>query len=254
MKKFILTFFLSVFFAVALIAGEDGNNTLFVQGNTFYAEQKYDDAIAAYEKVISNGLLSPELFFNLGNAYYKNGKNALAILNYEKAKELSPLDEDITFNLKQANSRIVDKIDALPTLFIHEWKNSFLSSFSETGWSVLCIIAFILFAFSIGLYIASGKVILKQIGFWSTLLFFAAGISFYFVAKNIYKTASEDKEAIILSSTATVKGSPSEQGTKLFILHEGAKVKIESKENNWTEIKLANGNVGWVPSSSLGAI
>jgi tetratricopeptide (TPR) repeat protein len=252
MKKSIFILLFSFVSLAFLHAGE--NTALVEQGNKYYAEGKYTEAITAYEKTVNEGLVSPELFFNLGNAYYKNGKLAEAILYYEKAKKLSPHDEDILFNLNHANSKITDKVDALPTLFIHEWKNSFFSSFTETGWSILCICTFLLFSISLGTYIISKKVLLKQIGFWGTIIFFAGSLSFYFIAKKTFTDSVEARDAIVLSSSETVKGSPNEKGTRLFVLHEGTKVRVEGSENNWIEIKLANGNVGWVPSSSLGII
>jgi len=37
----------------------------------------------------------------------------------------------------------------------------------------------------------------------------------------------------------------------LFQLHEGTKVKVKSTLGNWTEIKLGNGNVGWVEQANI---
>lgn len=237
-----------------LVAVASNNSSVIEKANKLYADGKYTEAIVQYEQVIKEGMISPHLFYNLGNAYYKEGKIALAILNYEKAKKLSPADEDIIFNLNLANSRIIDKIDALPTLFIQEWKSGLLSTFTEREWSILCIVFSFLFIITLGIFIVSKKIILKQIGLWSALLFFVLSVAVFFVAKNSYASAVENKEAIILSPSIHVKGSPSEKGTKLFILHEGTKVRIESIEDRWIEIRLANGNVGWLPLSSVGII
>jgi uncharacterized protein YgiM (DUF1202 family) len=37
----------------------------------------------------------------------------------------------------------------------------------------------------------------------------------------------------------------------LFQLHEGTKVTIKSTLGDWAEIKIGNGNVGWVESKSI---
>ncbi|MCC7050690.1 MAG: hypothetical protein IT239_02785, partial [Bacteroidia bacterium] len=47
---------------------------------------------------------------------------------------------------------------------------------------------------------------------------------------------------------------PSEQGTNLFVLHEGTKVSIEQNDGDWTEIKISNGNRGWIKKAELGVI
>ena len=52
--------------------------------------------------------------------------------------------------------------------------------------------------------------------------------------------------------TVTVKSTPNESGTDLFVLHEGTKVTIKDNTmKNWKEIKLEDGNVGWVQTKDL---
>ena len=53
----------------------------------------------------------------------------------------------------------------------------------------------------------------------------------------------------------TVRSTPSESGTSLFILHEGRKVSIKDNSmKEWKEIRLEDGKVGWVPASAIEAI
>jgi hypothetical protein len=44
---------------------------------------------------------------------------------------------------------------------------------------------------------------------------------------------------------------PGELGVSLFQLHEGTKTCIQSTQDEWTEVLLENGNVGWLPTSAL---
>ena len=60
-----------------------------------------------------------------------------------------------------------------------------------------------------------------------------------------------NNEGIIVSPTITVKSSPSSSSVDLFVLHEGSKVKILDKTGEWEKIKIANGSVGWLPSSTI---
>jgi SH3-like domain-containing protein len=54
--------------------------------------------------------------------------------------------------------------------------------------------------------------------------------------------------AIIMSPSVTVKSTPTSSGTDLFIIHEGRKVQIlDSSMKEWVEIRLEDGNTGWVP-------
>jgi uncharacterized protein YgiM (DUF1202 family) len=50
-----------------------------------------------------------------------------------------------------------------------------------------------------------------------------------------------------MSPSVTVKSTPSESGTDLFIIHEGRKVKVlDNSMKEWVEIELEDGNKGWV--------
>lgn len=51
-------------------------------------------------------------------------------------------------------------------------------------------------------------------------------------------------DAIIMTPSVTVKSTPNESGTDLFIIHEGRKVSIKDNSmKEWKEIKLEDGNV-----------
>ena len=103
-------------------------------------------------------------------------------------------------------------------------------------------------------YIFSANRGVKQIGFFGGSTLILASIFIFFIARHKYELTKNSENAIITTPTVTVTGSPNEKGTKLFILHEGTKVNITEEDGSWTEIKIANGNVGWVPSKSLSAI
>ncbi len=249
--KYALTLLLVfiVFFAKA-----DENKNTIDSANAEYAKANYEKAALLYESVINKGLAAPELYFNLGNAYFKLKDIAHAILNYERAKKLDPSSEDIAVNLKLANQRIDDNIDAAPQLFITEWKDSFVNLTTEKSWALLCIFSLVVSLILYVVYISFSIKVVKQIGFWIGSVFLILSIALFFVAKNKYNLSKFSNEAIIISSAVTVNSSPNEKGTKLFILHEGAKVFVNQQDDDWTEIKISNGNVGWVKSTSLIAI
>ena len=62
-------------------------------------------------------------------------------------------------------------------------------------------------------------------------------------------------EAIVMNPSVTVRSTPSESGTSLFILHEGRKVNVKDNSmKEWKEIHLEDGKVGWVPASAIEVI
>lgn len=229
----------------------NAQNSLLEKGNQEYTDQKFNEAVATYEELLSTGVESSELYFNLGNAYYKAGKITPAILNYERAKRLAPNDPDIQFNLDLANQHVVDAIEELPQVFFVRWKNNLIQSKSADGWAMLSMISFFGFLLLLALFIFSSNASLKRLGFWLGMLVLIASV-FTFVFANKQKNKQEQHNfAIITQPSATVKSSPSEGGTNIFLIHEGLKVQIIDKLGNWLEIKLADGNQGWLPAESM---
>jgi len=237
-------------FASQLLA--DDSSLLFKQANDFYAKNEFQKAIALYEKVEATGMVSAELYYNIGNAYYKNNEIGKAILNYERAKKINPEDEDINFNFKLANQKTEDKIEAAPTLFLSQWKTGIVDLMSEKAWSITTILFFSVSLILLFLFFYFQHSLLKKIGFFLGLIMLVLSVFAFVFAKSSYHAIAYSNDAIIIAPSVTVYGSPNEKGTKLFVLHEGVKVAItESETSDWIEIKIANGNVGWIQSNKL---
>ena len=249
--KLKIVFVFSIVLLTSNLSFATQNNSTFDSANAAYASGNYKKAIVLYDSLTDSNLSSSELYYNLGNAHYKSNNIGLAILNYERAKKLNPDDEDLNMNLKIANQKAEDKIDAAPQLFLSEWKNGIVDIFDERTWSIICILLFALSLCLIGVYIVSQNYLLKKIGFFGGIIILIVSVFTFFIAKNKYESTINSTDAVIISSTATITGSPNEKGTKLFILHEGTKVIITEEQNDWIEIQIANGNVGWIKSTLI---
>src|SRR5262245_57940734 len=81
-------------------------DTQFDAANKLYAQSKFTDAAAAYEKIVAGGSASAALYFNLGNAYFKVNQLGRAIAAYRQAEELSPRDPDVRANAQFARNRV----------------------------------------------------------------------------------------------------------------------------------------------------
>ena len=226
----------------------------FEKGNELYQAQDYQAAIEVYEGLLKDGKRSADLHYNLANAYYRNRELANAILHYEKALKLEPSMEDAQHNLEFTNAKTVDKIENPPKIFFYRWWDSLIHTFSSKDWAQISILFVALFAISIGLYFFMAKANLKKLSFYLALSFFILFLlSWLFAAQN-QKLMEESDYAIIMSPTININSSPSEGSSKLFVLHEGTKVKLEGESGTWREVSLPNGNKGWVRISALGEI
>ncbi len=216
------------------------------KGNTAYSAGKYKEAVQAYTSLVTQGLESKDLFYNLGNSYFKLNDIPHAILWYERAKRLDPGSEDVTFNLNVANSKITDKIEPLPEFFLKRWLRNLTGLYSVDAWAKSGI-AFLIAALALfSLYVASRVLILRKLGFWTGFLTLIFSVIFLLFAWTGYNSLISEQSAIIINPTVTVKSSPDEKSTDIFVIHEGCKVQLVDHIGNWYEIRIVNGSVGWV--------
>ncbi|HAM97663.1 MAG TPA: hypothetical protein DCQ26_03550 [Marinilabiliales bacterium] len=228
-----------------------GMQALLDSASTYYSTNQFEKAIASYEQVIASGYEASELYYNLGNAYFKSNKIALAIVNYERAKKLAPNDEDIDFNLNMANTFIVDKIEVIPEFFLNSWRSNFGKTLSTNQWSLLSISLFVSALVLLLVYFLSGKAVLRKISFWMGILFLIISLVSFTNARKQKWLITHEPEAIIITPSVVVKSAPSETGTELFLIHEGLKVKTTEKSGDWHQIRLSNGNKGWIKKTDF---
>lgn len=245
MKKIILILFMSA--TIITVFGQTK-----VQADSAYINNDFATAITLYENILTNEGESADIYYNLGNSYYKMDNIAKAILNYERALLLNPGDGDIRFNLELAQSKTVDKVIPKSEIFFISWINSLINTMSERGWAKVGIITFIMILTSLSLYFFGKKIILKKVGFIvAVILLFICVLANTF-ASTQKKEILNHGNAIIMAPSVTVKSTPNEGGTDLFILHEGRKVIIKDDTmKEWKEIQLEDGNAGWVSTSVL---
>jgi tetratricopeptide (TPR) repeat protein len=247
MKRILL--FLSLILCLGPFAFSQNNAVKLA--NDLYAKGDYSSAANQYEKILSSDGVAPEIYFNLGNAYYKSNEIGRSILNYERALRLSPSFEDAKFNLELAQLKVVDNIVPTPTFFIGRWIQNLIKLLTSNQWLIISLGIFIVCLISAFLFIFGPTRALRKASFYLALAL--VGISFFMLIFSGVRKAQmfNHSEAIVMSGVISVKSSPDKSGTDLFQLHEGAKVFIKSTLGKWTEIKLANGSIGWVEQVNI---
>jgi tetratricopeptide (TPR) repeat protein len=237
-----------LFLSISLFAQPE---TLMEQGNHYYQKQQYDKALQSYVKVLDEGYESAELYYNLGNAYFRKGNLGYAILNYERALKLAPGDDDIQHNLALANSRTIDRINTLPDFFIFQWWESFLAFFTFSGWVYLTYIFYIFLLGVIIFYFFTRRPDYQRIAFFSGIaVLFLLAVSISICAVK-YNREFNIKNGIVVQQSATAKLSPDPDSKDAFVIHEGLKVKIEDKVDNYYRIRLKDGKIGWLLQNDI---
>lgn len=222
-----------------------------VEADSAYARGEYQQAIKDYEALLKQGA-SADLYYNLGNAYYRTENITRAVLNYERALLLSPGDRDIRFNLQIAQSKTIDKIVPESEMFFFTWYKSLVNLMSVDGWARTSLVSLTLVIILLLVYLFSDRIWLRKIGFFGGVI-----LLLLFVLSNIFAWQQKQnllfrKGAIVIAPSVTVKSTPANNGTDLFILHEGTKVMItDGSMKGWKEIHVADGKEGWIESKQL---
>ncbi|MEI6898695.1 MAG: tetratricopeptide repeat protein [Bacteroidota bacterium] len=249
MKKTLTLIIILLASVTSLTASE--NQLIIAKANKAYSDGMYANAAELYKQVIATGNVSWELYYNLGNAFFKLNDNASAILYYERARKLNPGSEDIDFNLKVANNRIADKIEPIPEFFAKKWFRNAVEFFPVDRWATLVVLSFLIALGSFSLFILARTLLIRKTGFWFGFAFLFIALLFSLFSWKNYQAIQNNSSAIIFSPTVTIKSSPDEKSIDLFVLHEGTKVEIMDHIGNWSEIRISNGSVGWLLSSTI---
>ncbi|MFZ0282451.1 MAG: SH3 domain-containing protein [Bacteroidales bacterium] len=248
--RHIITFFLLFLTAVTGFSQED-RNLKFKKGVELYTAAQYEPALKEWIDVYNTGYRSAQLDYNIGNAYFKIDNIPGAILFYERALLLKPADENIHYNLEIAKTLVVDKFEEIPTLFFVRWFDFLSLLISANGWAMLSIFSFFVFLILLSVYIYTYRYRLKVAGFWAALLFLLISASSLTFTLRNKELVYDSGKAVIFTPSVNGKSSPDNSGTDLFVLHEGSKVTIEDEVGDWYEIKLSDGNKGWIPTNTL---
>lgn len=216
-------------------------------------EGKYEDAINAYEAILSEGRESATLYYNLGYAYYKSGSLGKAIVNMERAKRLAPGDADVVANLEQAYS-MTDQMQTLEPVFFVSWWRSFTNILGSDGWAVVFVVVFILFLLGVSGFLFADAIVLRKVGFYSAIVLFFVGVVALSISIGKRNAIIDGQEGIIMSSSVTLTTSPDKNGSEMAVLHEGTHVEIVSELGEWIEVQLKDGNIGWLKKADIEVI
>lgn len=250
--KHILTFIL--FFSLTLLHAGSQSDSLYTTAGEAYTEGLFEQALLDYQAILDSGRESADLYYNMGNAAFRSNKLGYAVLYYKKALKIDPSHEEAGKNLEYVSHYREDQLEQVPELFIRTWIRAVYQLFSLHTWSYLALVFFALILAGSLTYVFSGRLGLKKTGFFTgliALLFFALSLT---AAIQRNEEIRNPSGAVIVSPSVVVKSSPSATGTDLFILHEGTEVRLNDQVGQWTEVRISDGRVGWIPEKSVAVV
>jgi hypothetical protein len=239
---------LALGFALVSAGSAEAQDEIVESGNQYYQAGDYPAAIEAYEAVLAEGFESADLFYNLGNAHFKTGALGLSILNWERALMLEPGDPDALANLELARSLTADEIEPLPRFWLLSvvwWWIDLVPRF----WLVLLVgAAWLASTAGVVTRILARTDTVKFTGLWTAVggIIVVLVLGTNLVVRELGIGSPE--RAVILAESVSVRSAPAaDDDLTVFEVHEGTRVRIDQRTDEWAEIVLDDGKVGWVP-------
>lgn len=220
---------------------------LFAKGNEAYIAERYDEAITYFQTILAEGVHSAELYLNLGNSYLKNKNTAASILYYERGLLIDPGNERILNNLSFAENQRLDKIEPLPLPLGQRVVNRLFAFIPLKAWGAISIVLG-----ALGLLLYAIYRLKKRKMWWrASIAFYLLSLALYGLTFKAKTLLENDTSAIVFEPRVLVLSEPKLEAPVVFELHEGTKVQVEDSFQEFTEIKLANGQTGWLKEQDI---
>ena len=233
----------------AQIAGASETARTFLDGIKDYKENRFAESAAAFSRMAEAGIKNGKLFYNLGNAYLKNGDIGNAMLWYERAIKLLPHDPDLKFNYEYAQALTQDEkgdrdLPLIRILFF--WK--YLLSQIQIQWAAIL--------FNLVFWALMTIRIIRRTNRLQTTGHVMLALGLIFTLTAVYNDYEADfiKEAVILPAKVSIRSGLADDATELFVLHAGAKVRIDREKDAYIRISFSEGKIGWIKKNDAGVI
>ena len=235
-----------IFFNLTIVFSQNINE-LFDNGNEFYSQNNYKEAISNYEKILKNGFFSEDLYLNLGNAYFHESNFGKARWSYEMGLKLNPINSDLKNN-NNVNKAYIDGYIELPKNNLIDIINIFFQSLSLNQFLLINSYFILLTAISFFLMKVFQLKVLKRIFYLiSIIVFISVLITF---TKNIWD--QNNLYAIIVDEEVIVYSAPFlNQAIEQSVFNRGNKVKIHQKTDVWIEVSTFDGRKGWIRAQDV---
>jgi tetratricopeptide (TPR) repeat protein len=223
------------------------------RGNEAYLHGDPAGAVAAYEELERQGVVSADLFFNLGDAYFRKGALGSAIWAFERAAALDPGDEDARYNLDQVRKLAArearDRIEGEDRDPLWIRAVTALGPSTET-WAF------------VGVYLGFFLLLLirrSAPGDIRPALSAAAavlGVAALLFGALLFGRVRLDHVpfGVVLPDVVAVKEGADPNYRTDFEIHAGLRVRLIEHDQDWLRVRLGNGLEGWVHADAIGTL
>jgi tetratricopeptide (TPR) repeat protein len=223
------------------------------RGNDAYFKGDHAAALAAYEQIDRQGVVSADLAYNLGVVYFRQGQLGRSVWSFERAVALAPDDEDARFNLAQARKlaerRVRDRIEGAERDPLWIRVVTFLTA-SEQTW--LFVVLYVT-CFALLFWRRRAREDLRPpLSAGAALVGFAAALAGLLLLGRV--TLDRLPFGVVLPDVVAVKEGADPNYRTTFSVHAGLRVRLLERDQDWVRIRLSNGLEGWVRDQDVGRL
>lgn len=215
--------------------------------------QDHTTAAIILDSLEKGGEAGADFYLALGNARFETGRPAGAILAYERGLRLRPAGKKLSNNLRYVREESGIPVAEIPDFFLLKWWHfvgSTLGGNLAYGLSLLC---WWVAVFGVLWWFLRRKGMDEKRRF--ALLPLAVGVAalavvFFTMGRSRHEQLTRLDQAILMKE-ATLRVSPSAQGTVEGQLLEGEKVVVTDRVNSFVKVRLEDGRQGYLKESDL---
>jgi len=248
----ILLFVALPVWAAAALAADVSSDTMFLQANEAYRQERFPEAIGGYQTILDRGVENGALYYNFGNTLLKTGQKSQALWAYLKAKAFLPRDADLAANLEYVQSLLArgTEVSIKPSRLVRWLTLRGRLSTSELAWWFCALLWLTVLCWTICAWWTLARPILRPCAWLVSLV--AGLLLTALVAQSVW--IDSVPRAVVIADGVEAKFAPQANSTSHFTLPEGALVRFLGQEFGWAQIKRADGRTGWVENDSLKAL
>lgn len=151
---------------------------------------------------------------------------------------------------------MVDRIEEMPEIALAPLWRELTSAHRLAAWTVSSLIMWLLTFVMLYFRMTSRDLAMRRGLAIAAPVMGITAVFLGFMGRQTDLMSKSNDGAVIMETRIEVLSSPtkSSEASKLFVLHEGTVVQILRTEGLWHQVRLANGNTGWVEEDSLESI
>jgi tetratricopeptide (TPR) repeat protein len=215
----------------------------FSAANKLYAEGKFADAAAGYEKILQTGAQSPALLFNDANAEFKAGHLGRAIATYRQAELLAPRDAELRANLAFVRNQVQGA-----TLRDRFWQKWFGTLTLNEGGVLTAVLFWLMCALLVARQIRPALVPkLKGVTRILVVLTLCSASILAVQTANHFSAAT----AVVIADNVTARSGPFDDAQSAFTVRDGAELSVLDRHDDWVQVADGAGKTGWVSKKQV---